>query len=52
VATVLDQTLAAGWKSARWDGRDVHGRAVASGAYLAKLEMAGEILTRKVMVAR
>ena len=52
VATILDQTLAAGWKSAQWDGRDVHGRLVASGAYLAKLETAVEIRTRKVMVAR
>jgi hypothetical protein len=35
-----------------WDGRDRSGRAVASGAYFARLEMNGTAEVRKIMVAR
>jgi TolB protein len=52
VATVLDQTLAAGSRTARWDGRDIRGKLVASGAYFAKLEAAGEVQMQKLLVAR
>jgi len=52
VATVLDQTLAAGSRTARWDGRDIQGKLVASGAYFAKLEAAGEAQMQKLLVTR
>jgi len=52
VATVLDQTLAAGSRTARWDGRDIQGKLVASGAYFAKLEAAGEVQMQKLLVTR
>ena len=46
-------TLAEGWReagphSARWDGRDAHGRPMPTGIYLAVLESAGARLTRKI----
>jgi hypothetical protein len=52
VATVFDQPLPSGWRSAVWDGRDSSGRPVPSGTYFAKLECAGQVQTQKVVVAR
>jgi TolB protein len=52
VATILDHTLAAGWQTAAWDGRDLQGRLVGSGAYFAKLEAGGEVQLQKMLVAR
>jgi hypothetical protein len=39
-------------RTAQWDGRDIQGKLVASGAYFAKLEAAGEVQLRKLLVAR
>ncbi len=52
VATVVDRVQAAGWRSVFWDGRDERGREVASGAYFARLESAGEVRVRKIVIAR
>jgi hypothetical protein len=52
VATVVDRTEAAGWRTAMWDGRDRSGHTVASGAYFARLEMNGKVDVRKIVVAR
>ena len=52
VATVLDQTLPAGWQSASWNGRDLRSLPVASGAYFARLESGGEVRLRKVFMTR
>lgn len=52
VVTILDRALPSGWRSVAWDGRDALGRPVASGTYFAKLEFAGRVQVRKVIVAR
>ena len=52
VVTVLDRALPSGWRSIGWDGRGRSGRPVPSGTYFAKLEQAGRVQTRKVVVAR
>ncbi|HIE04541.1 MAG TPA: T9SS type A sorting domain-containing protein [Candidatus Latescibacteria bacterium] len=35
-----------------WDGRDEGGRKVASGVYVARLEVGGEVRTTKVLLVR
>jgi hypothetical protein len=52
VATVVDRSEPAGWRSAIWDGRDNAGHQVASGTYLEKLEAGGRVEVRKMVVAR
>jgi len=52
VALLADGPLAAGPHLLAWDGRDTRGRAAASGAYFARLDADGRILTRKLIVAR
>lgn len=52
VMTVLERELTPGWRSVSWDGRDRMGRSVPSGAYFAKLESAGNMEIRKIVVAR
>ncbi len=52
VVILFDQTMPSGWRMAGWDGRDALGRPVASGTYFAKLESAGQVQVRKVIVAR
>lgn len=52
VATVVNQIQAPGWRSAFWDGRDEGRREVASGSYFVRLESAGEVQVRKIMIAR
>jgi hypothetical protein len=47
VATVVDRVQPAGWYSAVWDGNPV-----ASGMYFARLEAAGAIQVRKIVVVR
>ena len=52
VATLVDQTQAAGWNAAVWNGKDAHGHSVASGVYFARLELSGEIRTQRIVIAR
>jgi hypothetical protein len=49
VRTLADQTRAPGAYDVKWDGRDDHGRAVASGVYFYKLD-AGRFTQTKKMV--
>ena len=52
VATVMERALPSGWRSVAWNGRDNSGRSVPSGTYFAKLEQAGKVQMRKLVVAR
>jgi len=52
VRTLVDQHPGEGPQSVRWDGRDVAGRPVASGSYVARLEVDGQVLTRKLALLK
>ncbi len=52
VATVVDRDEPAGWRLAAWDGHDAFGRPVASGTYFVRLEAAGAVEVRKLVIAR
>jgi hypothetical protein len=52
VRVLQDGQLAAGTYRRDWDGRDGEGRAVSSGVYLYRYEVAGEVLTRKMVLMR
>jgi hypothetical protein len=53
VATLLDkEKKSAGLHVAIWDGRDVHGRQVASGVYVYQLVAGNSHLTRKIALVR
>ena len=42
----------AGVHEFRWDGRDAKGRAVAAGVYPYRLEVGGQMITRKMVILR
>ena len=48
IATLLDEVRSEGEHRMVWDGRDDHGRQVASGIYFVRLESGGQIATRKI----
>lgn len=51
VRTLVDGEVPAGAQQAKWDGRDDHGRALASGSYVARLRTAaGEQSVRMTLV--
>ncbi len=52
VAVLVSGARAAGVYSIEWDGRDGAGRALASGMYISRLELAGQVQTRKLMLLR
>lgn len=52
VVTIVDQIMPSGWRLVEWDGRDASDQPVASGTYFAKLESAGQVQVRKIIVAR
>ncbi|HNT52598.1 MAG TPA: FlgD immunoglobulin-like domain containing protein, partial [Candidatus Syntrophosphaera sp.] len=52
VRTLLDAPQAAGRHSSAWDGRNDAGQAVASGAYVLRLQSGSEVSTRKVMLIK
>jgi subtilisin family serine protease len=52
VRELVREELPAGRHTARWDGRDAAGRAVASGCYFVRLEGAGAVATGKFLVVR
>jgi len=52
VATLADGVLPAGPHRAAWDGTDAAGTAVGSGVYFVRLECAGSVATRKMVLMR
>ena len=50
VATLVEGTRPAGTYQAAWDGRDAQGQAVSSGAYIVRLDAAGQQATRKMIL--
>jgi hypothetical protein len=52
VATLLDQQLPAGTHQATWQGRDLLGRTVPSGVYLARLKAGDQQWSRKLMLVK
>jgi hypothetical protein len=49
---VDDEHLEAGRRTAPWNGRDDDGRSVASGVYFYRLEVGGEVLTRRMVLLK
>jgi hypothetical protein len=52
VAELADGVYPAGEHMQGWDGRDAHGRSVAGGVYLMRLETMGQTRTTRVLIAR
>jgi plastocyanin len=52
IAAPLDREFAAGSYAAAWDGRDLAGRAVPSGAYLLRLEVPGSVQVKLIALER
>jgi flagellar hook assembly protein FlgD len=52
VATLVDQEMEPGYRTACWDGADEDGSRVAPGVYLCTLEAAGRKETMKMVLAR
>ena len=50
VRELLGTSLPAGEHTLSWDGTDRTGKSLASGVYLYRLEAAGEVLTRKMLL--
>jgi hypothetical protein len=52
VRTLVNDLESAGMKSVMWDGRDNHGRTVASGVYLYRLQAGSYVQTRKMLMLK
>ena len=52
VAQLVDAFQQPGYHQTIWDGRDRHGRAVASSVYLARLQAGSFTETRKLLLIR
>ncbi len=52
VATLVEGIRPAGTYQAAWDGRDAQGQAVSSGAYIVRLDVAGQQATRKMLLVQ
>jgi hypothetical protein len=52
VAVLADDVYEAGAHAVEWDGRDAHGRAVASGVYFARLEAGDRSESRRIVLLR
>ncbi len=52
VNTLVDGPLKAGLHEARWDGRDMRGRAVSSGTYFARLKAANQTEVKSLTLVR
>ena len=50
--TLLSAVLEAGKHSARWDGRDDHGRKLASGVYVYRLRAGEQVDTRRLLLLK
>jgi len=52
VAELVNCTHSAGLHQTSWDGRDLDGRVLSSGVYLARLSTAGQAQTQKLIIER
>jgi flagellar hook assembly protein FlgD len=52
VRALVNANFGAGARSVFWDGRDDAGRIVASGVYLYRLEMNGQLLSKRLVMVR
>jgi len=52
VATLVEGTREAGTYTIRWDGRDAHGRELASSVYLYRLKAGSQEKTRRLLLVR
>lgn len=52
VCLLADGPQTAGWHSARWDGRDLHGRQSPSGVYFCRVEAGGRVEVKKLVLMR
>jgi len=52
VAVLADRSFAGGTHSLLWNGRDVAGRSMPSGTYVARLETESAVQSRKMMLLR
>ena len=52
VRELVDNHQNAGYKSAIWDGRDSYGNSVASGVYIYRLDAAGEVFTKRMLMIK
>ena len=52
VVTLVEGTRPAGTYQTVWDGRDAQGQAVSSGAYIVRLDAAGQQATRKMILVQ
>jgi hypothetical protein len=50
VRKLVDESQSAGYKSASWDGRDEHGRAVGSGLYFYRLDAGRHRMNRRMIL--
>lgn len=52
VRSIVSETRPAGHNAVTWDGRSRSGELAAAGVYFARLENAGEVLTRRIVLVR
>jgi hypothetical protein len=52
VRTLLDGPVEPGLRSVTWDGRGSGGRSVSTGVYFARLSVAGQTVSRRVLIGR
>jgi hypothetical protein len=52
VATIVDGTVPAGYRSYTWHGLDNNGRRVGSGVYFCRLETSGKVFTNKMLLLK
>ena len=52
VKTLVDEIQEAGKREVAWNGRDANGSIVTSGVYFVKLALAGDSVTRKIVILR
>ncbi|HPA24885.1 MAG TPA: T9SS type A sorting domain-containing protein, partial [Candidatus Cloacimonas sp.] len=52
VRTLVDETMNAGYQKVAWNGTDDNQKSVASGVYFYRVNNAGKIITRKMLLAK
>ncbi|MBN1480422.1 T9SS type A sorting domain-containing protein [candidate division KSB1 bacterium] len=52
IKTLMNQPMGAGQHSVQWDGMDKSGQAAASGTYLARVKVGGEMKSLRMVLAR